>query len=161
MQRGIVAAALAAAVLVLGAAPASAGDADCGSFGRTQTYVGWGPAAYYDRTVTVVFSGDGCDAALEDEAFAFDLAGSAAIYEGEEAAGEPIDVLPFVTTGAFTDRDGSGWPPSWWSCDTEAARIEWTIPGVYSFVATATAGSWTLDVQVPGSDPVHWTHAGC
>lgn len=161
MRRGMFVAAFAAAVLVLAGTPASAGEADCGAFARTQTYVGWGPAAYYDRTVTVVFSADGCDAGLAEDAFSFDLTGTAVVYEGSGVSGEPLDVQPFVTSGVFTDPGGSGWPPSWWSCETDAARIEWSIPGVYSFVATATAGAWTLDVQVPGADPVHWTHAGC
>lgn len=161
MKRGIVAATLVAGMLALGAGPASAQEADCSAFAHTQTYPSWGPAAYYGQTVTVSFSAADCAAGHEDAAFAYELTGTATIFAGQEASGEPLDVLPFESTGVFTDLDGSGWPPSWWSCDTEAAQISWRIPGVYSFTATAAAGVWSLDVEVPGAAPVHWNHAAC
>ena len=161
MKRGIIVAALVAGVLALGAAPASAEETDCSSFAHTQTYQNWGPSAYYGQTVTVAFTAAECAAGHEGVAFAFELSGTAAIYAGEEIAGEPLDVLPFESSGVFTDLDGSGWPPDWWSCGVEAAQITWEIAGVYSFVATATGGVWTLDVHVPGAAPVLWQHAAC
>lgn len=160
MKRGIIAAVLTAGLLALGGT-ASAQEADCSAFARTQTYRGWGPALHYGETVTVSYSASECSGGLVDDRFTYSLSGTATVYAGTEVGGTPLDVSEFVSEGSFRDPDGSGWPPSWWSCDVRSAAIGWTMPGVYSFVAGATNGAWTLEVTVPGADTVRWTHSAC
>lgn len=160
VSRGIIAAALAAGVLAFGAAPAGAQTLDCSSFSRVQTYEGWGPAEFYGETVTVVFSASECSGGVEDGSFGYTLSGTASVYGGTEAQGDVLAVEPFVSFGSFADPEGSGWPPSWWSC-VATADITWEIPEVYSFKASASEGFWDLTVRVPGTPEVHWSHAGC
>lgn len=160
MKRGIIAAALTAGLLALGSGPASAQDLDCSAFARVQTYPGWGPALHYGEQVTVAFSASECSGEVADGAATYSLSGTATVYAGGEASGKPIAVEPFVSQGSFTDPDGSGWPPDWWSCDVEDATISWSIPGVYDFDAHASGGSWSLDVAA-GGQSVHWAYSGC
>lgn len=152
---------LAAAILAAGAAGAGASEtsaAGCESIGRVQTYESWGPALFYDQTVTVAYTVSDCSAEYAEDTFSFALQGTATIFAGEEASGEPIDVRGFESEGSWTDREGSGWPPAWWSCEVHDGALRWEIPEVYSFVVGVTEGTWTLEVS-PGD--VRWTYAAC
>ncbi|HZD16823.1 MAG TPA: hypothetical protein VE669_01650 [Actinomycetota bacterium] len=164
MNRGIIVAALTAGLLASGTGPAAAetaGRFDCSSFARVQTYRGWGPALHYGRTVTVSFTAAECRGGFVTGGFTYALTGTATVYAGAEMGGDPLEVRDFVSDGSFADPRGTGWPPDWWSCDVDEATINWRIPGVYSFVAGASHGSWNLDVTVPGSDTVHWHYSAC
>ena len=164
MKRAILFPAIVAGMLGVGTV-AGAADSDisigCSGLQRTQTYEGWGPAAFYGQTVTVAFTAADCTASLEDGVFSYDLAGAAVAYAGEEATGPVLDSHDFVSAGRFSDPDGDGWPPRWWACDVAEASISWEIPGVYSFEVSANDGTWALDVQVPGAKNIHWQHDGC
>lgn len=159
-RRGALVSLLAAFVVLLagtvrGAAQEST-SVGCDGIARVQTYQGWGPALHYGQTVTVAFNVAECSAQLDGDIFTFSLDGTASVFAGD-AAGDALEVRSFVAEGSWSDPEGAGWPPSWWSC-VEQASLRWEIPGVYSFVVSATGGSWTLDVS-PGN--VHWTHAAC
>lgn len=152
---------LAAGILAAGAPGAAAserGVPGCESIGRVQTYDGWGPALFYGRTVTVAFTVRDCSAEHAEDAFAFTLEGTATVFAGTNIVEEPIDLRPFVSEGSWTDPDGSGWPPAWWSCEVREGSLRWEIPEVYSFVVGVADGIWTLEVS-PGD--VRWTYAAC
>lgn len=148
---------LAVVGLLVASAPASAG-LGCESIGRVQTYEGWGPALHYGETVTAAFSVRDCSVASDEGTFSFELVGSAVVFAGKEASGQPIDVRPFESEGSWTDPQGTGWPPAWWSCGVEEGSLRWEIPEVYSFVVGVIAGTWILEVS-PGE--VRWTYAAC
>lgn len=159
VKRGIVAVVV-AALAASTAGTASAQPIDCEDFGRTQTYHGWGPSLHYGKTVTVNYSPSECSGSWSDGAFSYAVSGTATIYEGKHPAGSTIETLPFSNTGAFTDPDGEGWPPAWWSC-LASADVRWRISGIYSFRATASDGAWTLGINVAGASPFRWSYAGC
>lgn len=160
MKRGIIVSMLVAGAMALGGPAGAQEEIDCAPFSRVQTYRSWGPAEHYGEDVTVAFTATGCSGSVTDGAFGYTLTGSASVYAGAEATGTPIAVEPFVSFGSFSDPEGQGWPPAWWSC-VASADITWEIPDVYSFVARAQGGMWDLTVRVPGVPEVHWTHAGC
>jgi hypothetical protein len=129
----------------------------CDGISRVQTYRGWGPALHYGETVTVAFSDGDCSAQLGGDTFSISLDGSATLFAAQSAAGEPLEVRSFVAEGSWSDPNGAGWPPPWWSC-VDQASLRWEIPGVYTFLVSASGGTWTLNVS-PGN--VRWTHAAC
>lgn len=159
---------LVAVVAALVGAPGTAGaqPIDCGSFARTQTYHGWGPSLHYGTTVTVVYGVDECSGSWSEETFTYSLSGTASIYEGEipegrhPGSGSALDVLPFTSEGSFTDAEGGGWPPAWWSC-LSTADVRWQIADVYSFRAAAADGDWTLGINVDGAKPFRWSYSAC
>lgn len=147
------------------AAPASAQPIECADFALTQTYRGWGPALHYGKTVTVVYAADECSGSWTDEAFSYEVTGSASIYEGpvpegKHPAGPAMDVLHFSTKGSFSDAEDAGWPPAWWSC-LASADVRWQIAGIYSFRATAEMGDWSLGINVTGATPFRWSYSAC
>lgn len=159
MKRGIVILATFVAV-VAAAQPAGAQPIDCGEFGRTQTYFGWGPSLHYGTTVSVAYAPSECSGTWSDGAFSYSVTGTATIFEGKHPAGSTIASLPFSTEGTFTDTEGEGWPPAWWSC-LDSADVRWKISGIYAFRATASDGAWTLGINVAGAPPFRWSYQGC
>jgi hypothetical protein len=139
----------------------------CAPFGHTQTYLTWGPALAYDEPVTVVYSAERC---TERQGTLVNVTtqGSATVYQGALAKGEPIDQRPFRLTGSW-DRPSNeaGWPLAWWGCGVKQARYIWEIPGVYRFDVGARWGLWTLTVSTQPVKPlaeartVHWTYNAC
>jgi len=159
VRKGIVAVAL-AALAVATASPAGAQPIDCEDFGRTQTYYGWGPSLHYGKTVTVAYAPSECSGSWSDGAFSYSVAGTATIFEGKHPAGSTIATLPFSNKGSFTDPDGQGWPPAWWSC-LSSADVSWQISDIYSFRATASDGGWSLGINVSGASPFRWSYSAC
>ena len=139
----------------------------CASFSHTQTYLTWGPALAYSEPVTVVYGGDRCTRGAGTTA-EVTVNGSATVYQGALAQGEPIDSRPFRLTGTW-DRPTNqvGWPLAWWGCAVKNAQYRWEIPGVYIFDVAARWGVWTLNVSTQPVSPlgeartVHWSYNGC
>jgi hypothetical protein len=139
----------------------------CASFSHTQTYLTWGPALAYSEPVTVVYGGDRCTRGAGTTA-EVTVNGSATVYQGALAEGEPIDSRPFRLTGTW-DRPTNqvGWPLAWWGCAVKNAQYRWEIPGVYTFDVAARWGVWTLTVSTQPVSPlgeartVHWSYNGC
>lgn len=149
-----------AALAVTTASPAGAQPIDCASFGRTQTYYGWGPSLHYGKTVTVAYVPSECSGSWSDGAFSYSVTGTATIYEGKHPAGSTIASLPFSSSGSFTDTESQGWPPAWWSC-LSSADVRWRISGIYSFRAAASEGGWFLGINVAGATPFRWSYRAC
>jgi hypothetical protein len=148
-------------------AVAQEGVVQCAPFGHTQTYLTWGPALAYDEPVTVVYSAERCTQ-RQGTGVNVTTQGSATVYQGILAEGEPIDQRPFVLTGSW-DRPSNeaGWPLAWWRCGVKYARYVWEIPGVYRFDVGARWGLWSLTVSTQPVEPlaeartVHWSYNAC
>jgi hypothetical protein len=129
--------------------------------------VTWGPALAYGEPVTVAYAGDRCTRASGSVA-RVTVEGSAMVYRGTVAEGEPLDRRPFRLSGEW-DRPSNevGWPLAWWGCGVKNARYVWEIPGVYTFDVGARWGLWTLSVSTQPVAPlgeartVHWAYNGC
>jgi len=137
--------------------------ASCAPFGHTQTYAGWGPAAAYGETVTVVYEAGRCSTP-DGSALDVSVEGTAKVFQGETQSGALLDTRPFLVTGTWRQpKNAEAWPPSWWGCAVPYASYTWEIPGVYTFQVSARNGLWSLDVssQGVGSQAVSWTHDGC
>ena len=137
--------------------------ASCAPFGHTQTYVGWGPAAAYGETVTVVYEAGRCSTP-DGSALDVSVEGTAKVFQGETQSGALLDTKPFLVTGTWRQpKNAEAWPPSWWGCGVPYASYTWEIPGVYTFQVSARNGLWSLDVhsQGVGFQSVAWTHDGC
>lgn len=134
-------------------------DGGCAAFGRTQTYMAWGPATYYDVPVDVAYEVGDCIATLDGLTFTMSATGTATITDAE--TDELLDSRGFAVTGTWLDPLAEGWPLDWWACDVETASLVWLIDGVYDFRVSAAAGSWTLDVAVPDADAIHFEYSGC
>jgi hypothetical protein len=139
----------------------------CAPFSHTQTYLTWGPALAYDQPVTVVYSAQRCTK-RQGSLVNVTTQGSATVYQGILAQGQPIDRRPFRLTGSWDHpSNASGWPLSWWGCGVKHARYLWEIPGVYSFDVGARWGLWSLTVSTqpvqPPAEPrtVHWSYNAC
>jgi hypothetical protein len=149
------------------ASPAVAQVSQCAPFGHTQTYLSWGPALAYHEPVTVVYSAERCTQ-RQGTLVNVTTLGSATVYQGILAKGEPIDQRPFRLTGSW-DRPSNeaGWPLAWWGCGVKQARYVWEIPGVYRFDVGARWGLWSLTVSTQPVDPlaeartVHWSYNAC
>ncbi|MGH2678759.1 MAG: hypothetical protein ACRDHB_10430 [Actinomycetota bacterium] len=139
----------------------------CAPFSHTQTYLTWGPALAYDEPVTVVYSAKRCTKPT-GTMVEVTTQGSATVYQGILAQGEPIDMRPFRLTGRWDHPSNkAGWPLSWWGCGVKYARYLWEIPGVYSFDVGARWGLWSLTVSTQPVKPlaeartVHWSYNAC
>lgn len=160
MRKSIVLVIATASLAVGAAGTAAAQPIDCRDFARIQTYRGWGPSLHFGETVTVAYAVDECAGSWTDDAFSYSVNGSATVFTGKHPAGSTIEVLPFTSEGSFTDPDGVGWPPSWWSC-LASADVVWRIEGIYSFRATASDGAWTLGINVSDAPPFRWSYSAC
>jgi len=137
--------------------------ASCAPFDHTQTYAGWGPAAAYGETVTVVYEAGRCSTP-DGSALDVSVEGTAKVFQGETQSGALLDTRPFLVTGTWRrPKNAEAWPPNWWGCDVTYANYTWQIPGVYTFQVSARNGLWSLDVisEGVGSQSVSWTHDGC
>jgi hypothetical protein len=139
----------------------------CAPFGHTQTYLTWGPALAYDEPVTIVYSAERCTKP-KGTMVEVTTEGSATVYQGILAQGEPIDRRPFRLTGSWDHPSNeAGWPLSWWGCGVKHARYLWQIPGVYMFDVGARWGVWSLTVATQPVEPlaqartVHWSYNAC
>ena len=139
----------------------------CAPFGHTQTYLTWGPALAYDEPVTVVYSAERCTK-RQGTLVNVTTQGSAIVYQGILAKGQPIDQRPFRLTGSWDHPSNeAGWPLSWWGCGVKHARYLWEIPGVYRFDVGARWGLWSLTVSTQPVEPlaeartVHWSYNAC
>jgi hypothetical protein len=135
--------------------------ASCSPFGHTQTYLGWGPAAAYGETVTVVYEADRCST---PDGSALDVAveGTAKVFQAE--SGALLDTRPFLVAGTWRQpSNDEAWPPSWWTCSVAYANYTWQIPGIYTFHVSARDGRWALDVNTDGPTPraVTWAYDAC
>jgi hypothetical protein len=149
------------------ASPAVAQESQCAPFSHTQTYLTWGPALAYDEPVTVVYSAKRCTKPT-GTMVEVTAQGSATVYQGTLAQGEPIDQRPFLLTGSWDHPSNkAGWPLSWWGCGVKRAQYLWEIPGVYSFDVGARWGLWSLTVSTQPVVPlaeartVHWSYNAC
>lgn len=137
--------------------------AGCQPFSHTQTYITWGPALAYEEPVTVVYQASQCTKPA-GTTVELSMQGTAKVYQGILAQGNPIDSRPFTVTGLWDRPENpTGWPPSWWTCGVKLARYTWDIAGVYTFAVTARWGVWSLEVTSKGTAArtVHWTHNAC
>ena len=136
-------------------AAASAGGGGC-VFPWTQTYRGWGPSAHYEQVVTVRYEAE-CTATETDGTIHLAASGTATVYTGEAAEGEPIDTTAFTNTATWSDPEHPG-ELNFWACSVASADYDWSMAGVYDFSLSATDGHWSLDVSPDG---VHFEHPAC
>jgi hypothetical protein len=137
--------------------------ASCAPFGHTQTYVGWGPAAAYGETVTVVYEAGRCSTP-DGSALDVSVEGTAKVFQGETQSGALLDTRPFLVAGTWREpANAEAWPPPWWSCSIAYANYTWQVPGIYTFQVSAREGTWVLDVATQGSTPrtVTWSYDAC
>ena len=152
------------ALVVLLVAPAAfaSGPADvCAEFPHKQTYVAEAglfraPAWHYDRTVTVVYETDSCEAEVApDGNYTLSIEGTASIYDGLSDDGELLEKQPFTSEISSDSVDGKiGWPVRWWSCFDGSFSYVWTIEDVYVFSVVAEDGRWVMAQRDPTSDDV-------
>lgn len=155
-RRRALRAVLVPSLVALALLPSGAGAVQapaCSPFVFTQTYRGWGPADRYGRPVTVAYAGTQCTTATEGTV-EVDITGTATTTQG--------DVFPFEAAASWTGGSTT-WPPRWWGCSVEEADVEWTIPGLYAFEASALRGTWQLDVRTLGAGgrTTSWTYRAC
>jgi hypothetical protein len=132
----------------------------CGPFAMTQTYRDWGPARFYDRTVTVEYDATRCSLPGEDVT-RVSIEGTATMYPGSSADGRPLDERAFLVQGTWRHASNrEGWPLTWWECDVESLAYTWSIAGVYTFDVSAHDGVWSLLVE-DSRAPVSWTYDAC
>lgn len=130
---------------------ASAKRPSCDQFYLIQTYDGSGfyqaPAWYYGETVTIAYEARNCNFFQESQGhFVLHLDGTATVYAGSSAEGEPIDVRGFHSTETWHDPENTqGWPLTWWDCSVKQAHYKWKIPSVYDFTVQAHDGFWSYE----------------
>lgn len=135
----------------------------CDTLELTQTYDGWGPAGFYRRPVTVHYQASGCSI-TRGSTLNLLRQGTATVYPGTSASGDPIDQRPFLVQGLWVrPASAAGWPLAWWGCHVTLADYSWKISGVYTFRVKARGGEWKLRVANFGALPnvVRWQHDGC
>lgn len=152
-------AALVAGLLLAAPAARAASPADvCAAFPHSQTYTGdsgmfRAPAWHYGKTVTVVYETSSCSAEVTSSSnYVLSLSGTAKVYAGTQAAGDPIDKRPFSSVLRSSTTGGKpGWPIDWWACFDGSFSYVWTIQGVYTFAITAENGNWAMTQRDPVS----------
>ena len=149
-------------VLLLAPAALASGPADvCAEFPHKQTYVAEAglfraPAWHYDRTVTVVYETDSCEAVVEPNGnYTLSIEGRASIYDGLDDSGQLLEKQPFTSEISSDSVDGKiGWPVRWWSCFDGSFSYVWTIEDIYVFSVVAEDGRWVMAQRDPASEDV-------
>jgi hypothetical protein len=155
---GAVLMAVMAFVVVAPAALAASPEDVCTDFPHRQTYTSEGglfraPAWHFKKTVTIVYEAETCEATPgESDDYVLAIAGTATVYEGARAKGEPLKKRPFTSTITSSDTDGNlGWPVPWWTCFEGSFSYVWAIEDVYVFSVTAENGRWVMAQRDPRS----------
>jgi hypothetical protein len=137
-----------------------------------QTYMGWGPACYYEQYVRVIYRATNTWTYVlkkEDVRETLVQNGSASIYDLD---GNLLDERGFHVTERFFDEGtdvairhdygSSVWyqaSHAWWNSKLEDYQYIWKIPGVYDFRAWNRSGDWSYgwtSGDCEGGDPDGW-----